>query len=65
MADVIRFEGRLMRVEQGGIGADAEVQRLSDEEFAAAFAAISDVFPDAVGDPIAKVVTIEMDIEVD
>lgn len=64
MADVVRFEGRLMRVEQDSRGADVDVHQLSDEEFDAAFTAITDVFPDAVGNPIAKVVIVELDIEV-
>lgn len=63
MADVIRLEGRLKRVEQNGLGADGAVHQLTDDEYDAAFTAITDVFPDAVGDPIARVVIIELDID--
>ena len=63
MADVFRLEGRLKRVEQDGFGTDGDVHQLTDDEFAAAFTAITDVFPDAVGDPIAKAVIIELEIE--
>lgn len=63
MTDMIRLEGRLKRVERDGFGADGDVHQLTDDEFASAFTAITDVFPDAIGDPIAKVVIIELGIE--
>ena len=65
MAGVIRLEGRLKRVGHDSFGADGDARQLTDAEFDAAFAAVTDVFPDAVGDPIAKVVIIELDIDAD